>query len=152
MSGAPVDSSPRSQGGAAAGTGLAASGHRRELLRFIVNGLFATGVHYAVLTFNLQVLGFPSAGLANLCAAFAGITASFLGSRFFVFASAQPQPLLTQALKFSGLYGAIAVLHGLALWLWTDKWGLDYRLGFLLATGMQVSLSYLGNKFLVFKS
>lgn len=124
----------------------------REILRFIANGLVATGVHFAVLTFNLQVLGFESAGLANLCAAVAGISASFLGNRFFVFAAAEPQPLLTQAIKFSGLYGAIAVLHGAVLWLWSDVWGLDYRLGFLLATGMQVTLSYIGNKLLVFKS
>lgn len=125
---------------------------RAELLRFIVNGLFATGVHFAVLTFNLKVLGFGSAGLANLMAAVAGISASFLGNRFFVFATADTQPMLTQAIKFSGLYGAIAVLHGAVLWLWSDRLGLDYRLGFLLATGMQVSLSYLGNKLLVFKS
>ena len=125
---------------------------RAELLRFIVNGLFATGVHFAVLSFNLKVLGFESAGLANLCAAVAGISASFLGNRFFVFAAAEPQPLFMQANKFSGLYGAIAVLHGAVLWLWSDRLGLDYRLGFLLATGMQVSLSYLGNKLLVFRS
>ena len=125
---------------------------RAELLRFIVNGLFATGVHFAVLTFNLKVLGFGSAGLANLLAAVAGISASFLGNRFFVFAAAETQPLLTQAIKFSGLYGAIAVLHGAVLWLWSDRLGLDYRFGFLLATGMQVSLSYIGNKLVVFKS
>jgi putative flippase GtrA len=127
-------------------------GRRGEMLRFVVNGLFATSVHFAVLTFNLKVLGFGSAGLANLCAAVAGIAASFLGNRFFVFAGSAQQALLPQVIKFSGLYGAIAVLHGAVLWLWTDHLGLDYRLGFLLATAMQVSLSYLGNKLLVFKS
>lgn len=131
--------------------GVAASHPRQELFRFVVNGLVATAVHYAVLSFNLQVLGFGSAGLANLCAAVVGITCSFLGSRFYVFACSAQQPWLPQLLKFSGLYGAIALLHGLVLWLWTDRLGLDYRAGFLLATGLQVSLSYLGNKFLVFK-
>lgn len=129
-----------------------ASAPRAELARFIVNGLVATAVHYGVLTLNLQVLGFGSAGLANLCAAVAGITASFLGNRFYVFAGSVRQPWLPQALKFSGLYGAIAVLHGAVLWLWTDRLGLDYRLGFLIATVLQVSLSYVGNKLLVFKS
>lgn len=125
---------------------------RAELIRFIVNGLVATAVHYGVLTLNLKVLGFGSAGLANLCAAVAGITASFLGNRFYVFSGSVQQPWLPQALKFSGLYGAIAVLHGAVLWLWTDRFGLDYRVGFLVATVLQVSLSYLGNKLLVFKS
>lgn len=128
------------------------SAPRAELIRFIVNGLVATAVHYGVLTLNLQVLGFGSAGLANLCAAVAGITASFVGNRFYVFAGSVRQPWLPQALKFSGLYGAIAVLHGAVLWLWTDRLGLDYRLGFLIATVLQVSLSYVGNKLLVFKS
>lgn len=124
---------------------------RSELLRFIVNGLVATAVHFAVLTFNLKVLGFGSAGLANLCAAAVGIATSFLGSRWYVFASSARQPWWPQALKFSGLYGAIAILHGGVLWLWSDRFGLDYRVGFVMATGLQVSLSYLGNKFLVFK-
>ena len=34
--------------------------------RYVVNGLVATAVHFAVLTFNLKVLAFASAGLANL--------------------------------------------------------------------------------------
>ena len=131
----------------------ATSSHpRAELIRFIVNGLVATAVHFAVLTFNLKVLGFGSAGLANLVAAVFGITTSFLGSRFYVFAGSAQQAWLPQVVKFSGLYAVAAVLHGLVLWAWTDRLGLDYRVGFVIATGMQVSLSYLGNKFLVFKS
>ena len=125
---------------------------RAELIRFIVNGLVATAVHFVVLTFNLKVLGFGSAGLANMVAAMFGITTSFLGSRFFVFAGSAQQAWLPQAVKFSGLYAFAAVLHGLVLWAWTDRLGLDYRIGFVIATGLQVALSYVGNKFLVFKS
>lgn len=132
-------------------TSTGIGGQKAELTRFVVNGLAATAVHFGVLTFNLKVLGFGSAGLANVCAAVFGITASFLGSRFYVFAASSRQPWLPQAVKFSGLYGAIALLHGLVLWLWTDRLGLDYRLGFVIATGLQVTLSYLGNKFLVFR-
>ena len=61
------------------------------------------------------------------------------------------EPIVAEALRFSGLYGAIALLHGAVLLVWSDYFGLDYRAGFLLATVLQVSLSYLGNKFLVFK-
>lgn len=121
-----------------------------EVARYGINGLIATGVHYGVLSFNLKVLHFSSAGLANLIAAVFGIAVSFLGNRYFVFASTG-EPLFTQVLKFSGLYGAIAILHGLVLLVWTDSYGGDYRAGFLIATVLQVSLSYLGNKFLVFK-
>ncbi|HEY9210410.1 MAG TPA: GtrA family protein [Methylotenera sp.] len=120
-----------------------------ELMRYIINGLVATAVHYGVLTFNLHVLDMPSAGAANLVAAIFGITVSFLGSRYFVFNKTEGA-ILSQALKFSGLYGAIAVLHGSVLLVWTDWLGFDYRVGFLIATAFQVSLSYVGNKKLVF--
>lgn len=120
-----------------------------EVLRYILNGLAATVVHYGVLTFNLAVLAIPSAGLANFLAAIVGITASFLGSRYFVFRKTR-EHMLRQMVKFGGLYGAIAVLHGLVLLVWTDYLGHDFRIGFVIATAMQVSLSYAGNRFLVF--
>lgn len=123
----------------------------REVLRYAINGLVATAVHFAVLAFNLHILHFSSAGLANLTASLFGISASFVGSRYFVFPRTG-EPIVAEALRFSGLYGAIALLHGGVLLVWTDFFGLDYRVGFLLATLLQASLSYLGNKFLVFKT
>lgn len=123
--------------------------HGRQL-RYVVNGLVATGVHYAVLSFGLEQLRIPSAGLANLLAATAGITTSFLGSRYFVF-RASDGSMLDQAARFVVLYASIALLHGAVLWLWTDIGRLDYRLGFLVATALQVMLSYWGNKRLVFR-
>ena len=124
--------------------------HAAEIVRYAINGLVATAVHYGVLTVNLELLQFKSAGLASFVAALFGITISFLGNRYFVF-NRTAENVLQQAIKFSSLYGAIAVLHGLLLWVWTDWKGLDYRLGFLFATAIQVSLSYVGNKILVFK-
>jgi len=124
--------------------------HALEILRYGINGILATAVHYAVLTFCLNQLSIPSAGLANFVSAFFGITTSFFGSRYFVFCN-KGEGILAQSTKFGVLYGAIAVLHGLALLLWTDFWGYDYRLGFLLASMIQMTFSYFGNKFLVFK-
>lgn len=120
-----------------------------QAARYIVNGLLATAVHYGVLSFCLEVLKLPSAGLANLVAAAFGITASFLGSRYFVFRRPD-EPIGQQAARFGALYAAIAGLHVLVLALWTDTMGYDYRWGFLLATGLQMVLSYWGNKRLVF--
>lgn len=127
------------------------SRHALELLRYGINGIVATAIHYAVLTFNLQVWSMQSAGLANFVAAFFGITTSFIGSRYFVFHQTD-ESIFAQATKFSGLYGAFAVVHGAVLFLWTDWLNYDYRLGFLLATAFQIGGSYLGNKFLVFKT
>ena len=123
---------------------------RSQFARYIVNGLVATAVHFGVLTFNLQVLQMKYAGLANLLAATAGITTAFFGSRYFVF-NRRDKTILRQAAKFGLLYAAIALLHGAVLFGWTDVLLLDYRAGFLVATVLQVMLSFWGNKFLVFK-
>ncbi|EKE01577.1 MAG: GtrA family protein [uncultured bacterium] len=121
-----------------------------QVVRYAVNGLAATAIHFGVLQINLKLVGVTSAGLANFIAAFFGIAASFIGSRYYVFHGHQ-QPILRQASKFGLLYAVIACLHGLVLYAWTDLQGWDYRVGFLLATVLQVSLSYWGNKHLVFK-
>lgn len=120
-----------------------------EIGRFIANGLVATAVHYAVLSFNLRVLGMPSAGVANFIAAWFGIAASFIGNRFFVFPH-RAAPVARQAARFLALYVAMACLHGLLLFAWTDVLHLDYTAGFLLATALQTVASYLGNKLFVF--
>lgn len=122
-----------------------------EIGRFVINGLVATTVHFGVLSFNLKVLGIPSAGVANFIAAWFGIAASFIGSRFFVFRQAEA-PWLKQALRFLALYASIACLHGLLLFVWTDTFHLNYTSGFALATVLQTALSYLGNKLLVFSA
>lgn len=123
---------------------------RHEIFRYVVNGLVATAVHYGVLTLNITVLEFRLAGLANFVAALFGIGASFLGSYFHVFRSKQGR-ILPQFAQFGGLYAMMAVLHGFVLWLWSDRLGFDYRAGFVAATALQVCLSYLGNKYIVFR-
>jgi putative flippase GtrA len=95
-------------------------------------------------------LDIATAGLANFIAAFFGIVASFVGSRYYVFRANQ-QPIFRQVSKFTGLYSAFAFLHGIVLYVWSDLQGWDYRSGFLVATFLQVLLSYWGNKLLVFK-
>lgn len=122
-----------------------------QVARYVVNGLVATAVHFGILTFNLKVLHMDSAGVANFIAAILAISVSFVGSRYYVFRAGHA-PALPQAISFLVLYALIAVGHGLILHMWTDRAGLDYRLGFLVATVFQVACSYVGNKTLVFKS
>lgn len=119
------------------------------LTRYIINGLVATAVHFLVLVFNLRVLELRPIGVANAIAALFGIAVSFFGSRHFVF-RATHAPAFAQAWRFLLLYGAIAVMHGLVLYAWSDVGGLDYRAGFAIATAIQVASSYLGNKRMVF--
>jgi len=120
-----------------------------ELLRFAINGLTATAVHYAVLTLAMEVLSFSSAALANLLAAATGIFSSFIGNRYFVFASTK-EAIINQAIRFVWLYSGVAAMHATVLFVWTDLQGYDYRIGFIVATALQVLISYTGNKLLVF--
>jgi len=124
---------------------------KAELLRYIINGLAATLVHYSVLNFNLLVIEFESAGVANMVAACFGIAVSFIGSRYYVYRG-HTNSLSSQFVRFSLLYAFIALLHGVILFIWTDVYALNHHVGFLLATFFQVLFSYLGNKVLVFKN
>jgi putative flippase GtrA len=121
-----------------------------QFARYVINGLAATAVHFLVLKFNLEVVGMASAGIANGVAAIFGITASFIGSRYFVFRGPSGR-LLRQGMLFVLLYTCIAMLHALVMHIWADRLGLDYRIGFVLATFMQMAFSFVANKFMVFK-
>jgi len=120
-----------------------------EISRYVINGLIATLVHFVVLILNLKWVGFESAGFSNFIAAMFGITASYIGSRYYVFQQYETA-IIRQGSLFILLYASIAVFHGLILMIWTDIYAYDYRIGFLVATFFQVCLSYLGNKYLVF--
>ncbi len=121
-----------------------------QLVRYLINGVVATAVHYGVLRFNIEVLHIPLAGIANAIAAVFGITVSFLGSRYFVFRG-QKGSVVRQGSLFLLVYAGIALLHALVMYVWADRMGYDYRIGFLLATAMQMVFSFIANKFLVFK-
>ena len=120
-----------------------------QILRYSINGVVATGVHYACLVFLLEQAQVPSAGAANMMAAVVGISASFLGNRYFVFRSTQTA-MGRQIVRFSMLYSLIALVHGAILFSWTDLYQFNYSTGFLVATGIQFALSYAGHRFLVF--
>ena len=118
--------------------------------RYLVNGSVATGVHFVVLVFSMQVLDWSSAGAANGFAAIFGIATSFVGSRYYVFKNS-PETAASQISKFLILCFCIALLHALVLLVWTDHYQFNYVVGFVVATMMQLMLSYWGNKILVFR-
>lgn len=135
--------------GHAQSTPPAARAHGTEAVRYVINGLAATFVNWAVMRLSLDVLHVPLASVAYFVGAVFGITASFLGSRYFVFRK-RDKPIVTQGAKFVLSYAIIAVLAAQVMHLWTEWLHYDSNSGFVLATGVQVALSYLVNKFLVF--
>ena len=124
---------------------------RHEPVRYIINGIIATLVNYLVLNFNMLVLDMKSAGVANFIGAIFGISASFIGSRYFVYRN-HTNSVQSQVLRFLLLYGFIAALAGLVMYVWSDLYGFNYQVGFIVATFIQMLFSYFGNKVLVFKN
>lgn len=121
-----------------------------DVVRYIVNGLVATGVNYAVLSALVALFPEGFVWLASAAACTVGITVSFLGSRWFVFPGGRDRAAV-QLGKFLGVYAAAAFLHAGVLFLWADTMGWNWRIGFLLATALQVAISYSANKWFVFK-
>ena len=119
-----------------------------RIVRFILNGLFATAVHFGVLTGLIEGAGLGSAAVANALAAVCGIAVSYAGNRTFVLRSRAPHR--RAGTRFLACYAAVVSLHGGAMALWADIGGLDYRIGFLLFTGLAAVLTYLLNRFFVF--
>jgi len=122
----------------------------REPALFTLNGLAATGIHFGALHVGVEMLSIYPVGLANFFAACLGIAASFLGNRHIVFRNRATRPVTHHLTRFVALYGILALVSAAILFLWTDLGGLDYRIGFLIAAALQVVLSYLGNRHLVF--
>ena len=120
-----------------------------RVARFVLNGLVATAVHYGVLAALIEGAGMTSAALANAFAAVWGIAISYAGNRSFVLKSRTPHRRAGP--RFLAGYAAVVSLHGGAMALWADIGGLDYRIGFLLFTGLAAVLTYLLNRFLVFR-
>lgn len=123
---------------------------RHQPVRYLINGGVATCVSFAVLNLCIRVAHIPSAGVANVIASVVGITASFLGNRYFVFPGTT-ESVWHQLARFWLLYAVLALLQGAVLYLWSDVAGLDYRIGFVIGTILQVVCSYFGGKHWVFK-
>jgi len=118
-------------------------------LRFLGNGVIATLVHFTALRFLLEQHLTRSAAIATGIASVLGILTSYLGNRWFVFRSGQRISQTLPAFLF--IYGAVAAAHMGVLAVWTDRMGLPYAQGFVIATALSLVVTFLGNKLLVFR-
>ena len=127
---------------------MPAEAWRRQ--RFVVVGLLATAVHYALLFLLVDILALRPIGLANLPAALAGTTTSFIGNRRIVFrASVASREALP---RFLLLYALLWLAHSVLMLLWADWMAWPYSLGFVLITGTIAIISYRFNARFVFRA
>ena len=131
--------------------GAEKSALRGEVGRYVINGAAATLIDFAVLRAASAVLGEGMVWLAGGLGAAVGITASFLGSRYFVF-SHRRGDWRVEVARFLPLYGVLALVRMALFYVWSDVYGLDKNIGFVIATGVQVIATFFGNKYLVFRN
>ena len=91
---------------------------------FIVNGSFATIIHYAVLNYMVEEIQIGSAGVSSLVSSFVASFASFVGNKYIVFRIHYDSAII-QAFRFTVLYLIIALFHGIFLHSWADLLGLS---------------------------
>jgi len=119
-----------------------------SIVRFTINGLVATGVHYLVMVFAIHVLNITWYSLAYAFAFLFAVVTSFWGNKRFVFKSRQVQDF--QFVKFVVLYLGLLVMTSLTMWMVSDYGGLHYNAGFIIAVTMQFIGGYLGSRYLIF--
>jgi putative flippase GtrA len=120
-----------------------------EKIRFVINGLIATSIHFLVLYLCVDFLMVAYYGISNLIGAIFGTVYSFLGNKFYVFKDSNSN-IFVQSSKFIGLYTCMAINHGAFLYYWSDIFNYNYMLGFLLITTLNTVLSFLVNKYKIF--
>ncbi len=120
-----------------------------ETYKFIINGLFATLVHFLVL---LILISFSplNHGFSNFIGYIFSITSSFLGNKFFVFKNSNNKHAFTQVIKFIFLYIFLSINSGFALYIWTDINKYNFVIGFLGITALNTIISFMVNKFLIY--
>ncbi len=122
----------------------------RETIRYLINGIICTFIHYSFLYFSIEILNIYSAGISNFFASIIGIFFSFLGNRYYVYKNTESS-IFFQLKKFLPLYYFLSVLHGGIMYLWSDIYNYSYGFGFCICTLIQVVVGYCGGKHFVFK-
>jgi len=120
-----------------------------QFFLFFINGLLATFIHFITLLLlvNFSPLNY---GFSNFYAFLFGSISSFLGNKFFVFKYTKNSKILMQVFKFCFLYLSLAILHGVALYWWSDINNYNYITGFIVITLFNLIISFTFNKYLIF--
>ena len=129
---------------------------QREALRFLVSGGVATLGNMLAVWCARQAMDFR---LALLCGIAAGMTISFLLTKFYAFRSSAPKGAGGEMLRFSLVYGvglAVYLIAALALRGGLHWLGLSLPLaemgGVLGGAGAMAVSGYLGHRFFTYRT
>ena len=115
----------------------------RELVRYLLVGLVATAVHYALLVALVEVTGAAAAPAAAFGAA-CGALAAYAGNRRFTFRSAATH---TQAVpRFLAVAASGAAASGAVVWTGTELLGIHYLAAQAVATALVLWSGFVLNR------
>lgn len=119
-----------------------------EASRFLINGMFATALHFGILFSLIEICGLTAVGVANGLASLCGTAGSYIGCKYFVFDRRLPS--MQTLPKFLLLYAAVALVHAMVLTVWSDILCLNYSFGFIISTAIATVLAFFGSRSFVF--
>jgi putative flippase GtrA len=122
---------------------------KKKAVKFFINGLISTLVHYLVLIFAIELIKIDNIILANLIAGIIAIFYSFISNKYYVF-KAHNKNIFFQVLKFLILYLSTIMLHTVIMFFLT-KTGVDYHISFFVTSSFLAVISFIVNKIVVFK-
>lgn len=118
---------------------------KRDFARFLMSGGFNTALTYSV---YLLLLNFLSYRASYTIAYVSGVVIAYALNRFFVFKSHNG---IRSVALFPLVYLAQYLASLLILWIWIEKFGLDERIGPLLAIVITVPITFVLTKYLFVK-
>lgn len=117
--------------------------------RFVVTGLLATLVHYLCIVLLVDVASAMSPTAATVIGAMAGIATAYLGNYHFVFRVTDRRHG-QYATRFAAVYASVMAIHAGVMFLFTERLGIAYEYGFVVATVLSATTTFLANRYLVF--
>lgn len=125
----------------------------KNLLKYSVNGLFATLMHYLALIILIEFFKIKYIGIGNIFASIVGIIFSFFGNKYLVFhMNSNRRQTIKKFVEFSASYIVIAIIGAAIFFLLTDIFRFNYHYGFFLIIIIQFILGYLTSSNLIFKN
>jgi putative flippase GtrA len=118
--------------------------------RFIIVGITATLVHYLIIVLLVDMFDLMSPTPATVVGSIFGILTAYIGNYTFVFSISDSRHG-HYAPRFVTTYLAVMSIHAGMMFLFVDILSLRYEYGFVVATFLSATTTFLANRFLVFR-
>jgi len=122
----------------------------KQFIKFCFVGGTAAIINFSVLTFLVELLGVWYV-FANLCGGFISAIFNFFSNKFWTFRNQElGKKAFKQGFKFIFVMVSSVILNTLFIFLITEFIGFDYRLSWVIATGLITFWNFTLNRFWTF--